>query len=140
MFSVDRGSLQGDSLSPMLWIVALQFILKARDPNLRGRWKENRKPGEYEESGVDCFVRQQCGVCAAEYPTKVVNAAAAAELEPDELSDATSEDEEETEAAAADALNHLRVMAVVRSSRFSTLTVRHVKNQEARLKWCSVVS
>jgi hypothetical protein len=63
-----------------------QYILKARDPNLRGRWKENRKPGEYEEPGVDCFVRQQCGVCAAEYPTKVVNAAAAAEMGPGEVS------------------------------------------------------
>ncbi len=49
-------------------------------------------------------MRQQCGVCATEYPTKVANAAAAAELEPDELSDATSEDEEEAEEAAEKAL------------------------------------
>jgi hypothetical protein len=81
-----------------------QYILKARDPNLRGRWKENRKPGEYEEPGVDCFVRQQCGVCAAEYPTKVVNAAAAAELEPGEVSDTTSSDEEAAEEAVEQAL------------------------------------
>jgi hypothetical protein len=75
-FSVDRGSPQGDGLSPMVWLVVLNAVLRKRDPALQGSWRENRKPGEFQPPGTpDLYVRRGCGICAHEY-------AAGADAEP----------------------------------------------------------
>jgi hypothetical protein len=64
-FSVDRGSPQGDGLSPLIWLLVLSSVLRKRDPALQKSWQENRKPGEYREG--DKYICRGCGICAREY-------------------------------------------------------------------------